>query len=92
MTAPSPTLEDLLAEWWRDSYPHASAINNQTAALIVTFAAVAQPTKIAGTLEEQLACWLDSSRPNETINTQTRSLAVAFVAWVNARRVREAVA
>lgn len=92
MTAPSPTLEDLLAEWWRDSYPHASAINNQTAALIVAFAAVAQPTKIAGTLENQLSAWLDSTRPNETINTQTRSLAVAFVAWVNARPVREAVA
>lgn len=92
MTATSPTLEDLLAEWWRDSYPHASAINNQTAALIVAFAGIAQPTKTAGTLEEQLAAWLDSTRPDEHINTQTRSMAVAFVAWVNARRVWEAVA
>lgn len=37
MTA--PTLEDLLTEWWRDSYPHAAPINNQTANLIVAFAA-----------------------------------------------------
>ncbi len=91
MTTQRKTLEDLLAEWWRDSYPHASAINNQTAALIVAFAAVAQPTKVAGTIEDQLAAWLTNTRPNDSINTQTRSLAVAFVAWVNARAVREAV-
>lgn len=35
----TPTLEDLLAEWWRDSYPHAQPINNQTAGLMVGFAA-----------------------------------------------------
>ena len=35
----NPSLEDLLAEWWRDSYPHAAPINNQTASLIVAFAA-----------------------------------------------------
>lgn len=92
MTTTTPTLEDLLAEWWRDSYPHASAINNQTAALIVAFAAVAQPTKIAGTLEDQLAAWLTSTRPNDTINTQTRSLAVAFVAWLNAFHAQEVAA
>jgi hypothetical protein len=39
MTTTHKTLEDLLAEWWRDSYPHAQPINNQTAALIVAFAA-----------------------------------------------------
>jgi hypothetical protein len=39
MTTTTPTLEDLLAEWWRDSYPHAAPINNQTASLIVAFAA-----------------------------------------------------
>jgi len=39
MTAPTKTLEDLLAEWWRDSYPHAAPINNQTAALMTQFAA-----------------------------------------------------
>lgn len=33
------TLEDLLAQWWRDSYPHAQPINNQTANLMVGFAA-----------------------------------------------------
>lgn len=38
MTTTTPTLEDLLAEWWRDSYPHAAPINNQTAGLIVAFA------------------------------------------------------
>lgn len=35
----TPTLEDLFAEWWRDSYPHTAPVNNQTAALIVAFAA-----------------------------------------------------
>ena len=34
----TPTLEDLLAQWWRDSYPHAAPINNQTAALMTQFA------------------------------------------------------
>jgi hypothetical protein len=34
----SASLEELLAEWWRDSYPHAQPINNQTAGLIVAFA------------------------------------------------------
>jgi len=38
MTTTTATLEDLLAEWWRDSYPHAAPINNQTASLIVAFA------------------------------------------------------
>jgi hypothetical protein len=38
MTTTTPTLEDLLAEWWRDSYPHAAPIHNQTASLIVAFA------------------------------------------------------
>jgi hypothetical protein len=38
MTTQRKTLEDLLAEWWRDSYPHAQPINNQTAGLIVAFA------------------------------------------------------
>lgn len=33
-----PHLEDLLAQWWRDSYPNAN-LNNQTAALMVAFAA-----------------------------------------------------
>jgi len=33
------SLEDLLVMWWRDSYPHAAPINNQTANLIVAFAA-----------------------------------------------------
>lgn len=37
MTTTTPTLEDLLAEWWRDSYPHAAPINNQTAAQFVAF-------------------------------------------------------
>jgi hypothetical protein len=35
---PTPTIEDLLAEWWRDSYPHAAPINNQTALLMTQFA------------------------------------------------------
>jgi hypothetical protein len=35
---PTQTLEDLLAQWWRDSYPHAAPINNQTAALMTQFA------------------------------------------------------
>ena len=35
----APTIEDLLAEWWRDSYPHAAPINNQTALLMTQFAA-----------------------------------------------------
>lgn len=34
----TPTIEDLLAQWWRDSYPHAAPINNQTAALMTQFA------------------------------------------------------
>ena len=34
----NPTIEDLLAEWWRDSYPHAAPINNQTALLMTQFA------------------------------------------------------
>jgi hypothetical protein len=34
-----PTLEDLLAQWWRDSYPHAQPINNQTASMMVQFTA-----------------------------------------------------
>ena len=38
MTTSTQTLEDLLAEWWRDSYPHAAPIHNQTASLIVAFA------------------------------------------------------
>lgn len=38
MTTPAPTLEDLLAEWWRDSFPHAAPINNATAGLMVAFA------------------------------------------------------
>ena len=32
------SLEDLLVEWWSDSYPHTAPINNQTASLIVAFA------------------------------------------------------
>ena len=38
MTTPAPTLEDLLGEWWRDSYPHAAPINNATANMMVAFA------------------------------------------------------
>ena len=38
MTTTHQSLEDLLAEWWRDSYPHAGPINNQTGSLIVAFA------------------------------------------------------
>jgi len=39
MTASTnPTIEDLLAQWWRDSYPHAAPINNQTALLMTQFA------------------------------------------------------
>jgi hypothetical protein len=37
-TKPTPAIEDLLAEWWRDSYPHAAPINNQTALLMTQFA------------------------------------------------------
>lgn len=36
--SPTPSLEDLLAEWWRDSYPHAAPIHNATAGLMVAFA------------------------------------------------------
>lgn len=38
MTTPTPTLEDLLAEWWRDSYP-SSNLNSQTGKMMVAFAA-----------------------------------------------------
>lgn len=38
MTATTPTLEDLLAEWWRDSYP-SSSLNPQTGRTMVAFAA-----------------------------------------------------
>ena len=40
-TAPAetPSLEELLTEWWADSYPHAAPINKQTQQLIVAFAA-----------------------------------------------------
>jgi hypothetical protein len=31
-----PTLEDLLAQWWRESYPNAN-LNNSSAALMVAF-------------------------------------------------------
>jgi hypothetical protein len=31
-----PTLEDLLAQWWRESYPNAN-LNNTSAALMVAF-------------------------------------------------------
>jgi hypothetical protein len=48
MTTTTPTLEDLLAEWWRDSYPHAAPINNQTASLIVAFAAWVLARKARG--------------------------------------------
>jgi hypothetical protein len=48
MTKTTPTLEDLLAEWWRDSYPHAAPINNQTASLIVAFAAWVLARKARG--------------------------------------------
>lgn len=37
---PEPTLEDLLAQWWRDSFPNAP-INSKTAELMVQFAAYA---------------------------------------------------
>lgn len=33
-----PSLEDLLAQWWRESFPNAP-INNQTAALMTQFGA-----------------------------------------------------
>lgn len=36
MPMAQPALEDLLAQWWRDSYPNAN-LNNQTAALMVAF-------------------------------------------------------
>lgn len=32
----APTLEDLLAQWWRESYPNAN-LNNQTGALMCAF-------------------------------------------------------
>lgn len=32
-----PHLEDLLAQWWRESYPNAN-LNSQTAAMMVAFA------------------------------------------------------
>ncbi len=48
MTTTTTTLEDLLAEWWRDSYPHAAPINNQTASLIVAFAAWVLARKARG--------------------------------------------
>lgn len=91
MTTTTPTLEDLLAEWWRDSYPHAAPINNKTAAVIVDFAKAAKPINTAGALEDQLSAWWDTSHPNEHLNNQSRSLAVAFVAWRTARQVLEAV-
>ena len=34
----SASIEDLLGEWWRDSYPHAAPINNATAGMMVAFA------------------------------------------------------
>lgn len=37
MTSPRLTLEDLLAEWWRDSYP-SSTLNPQTGRMMVAFA------------------------------------------------------
>lgn len=40
MTTSTPTLEDLLAEWWRDSYP-SSTLNPQTGRMMVAFAAYA---------------------------------------------------
>ena len=48
MTTTHQSLEDLLAEWWRDSYPHAAPINNQTASLIVAFAAWVLAKKARG--------------------------------------------
>lgn len=33
-----PSIEDLLAQWWRESFPNAP-INNQTAALMTQFGA-----------------------------------------------------
>jgi hypothetical protein len=36
MPMAQPALEDLLAQWWRSSYPNAN-LNNQTAALMVAF-------------------------------------------------------
>ena len=38
LIAQPAAIEDLLAEWWRDSYPHAAPINNQTALLMTQFA------------------------------------------------------
>jgi hypothetical protein len=91
MTTTAPTLEDLLAEWWRDSYPHAAPINNQTAGVIVAFAKAAQPILMAGSLEDQLTAWWEQTHSEEHLNSQSRSLAVAFVAWLFARTSLEAL-
>jgi len=35
----TPTIEDLLAKWWQDSYPYTKPINKETSAMMTQFTA-----------------------------------------------------